>query len=94
MNISLSQESSDIFYSNHLFLKDLQILQQNQILESDSIIKPKQEEITATVRQAFKISENVPSVLAYCETRINKLLADVTSIVGGKRKQENSDRPR
>ena len=38
----------------------------------------------------MKIAENNPSVMEYCETRMNQLLADVTSMVGGKRKQQIS----
>ena len=44
----------------------------------------------ATVRQAIKIAEDVPTIMEYCENRINQLLADVTSMVGGKRKQQTS----
>ena len=38
----------------------------------------------------MKIAENNPSVMEYCETRINRLLADLTSMVGSKIKQDIS----
>ena len=38
----------------------------------------------------MKIAENDTSIMDYCETRMNQLLADVTSMVGGKRKQQIS----
>ena len=90
IHVNLSQESSELFSADHNFLTQLQHLQQHQVNTNDHLIKPKQEEIIATVRQAMKIAEDDPSVMEYCETRMNQLLADVTSMVGGKQKQDES----
>ena len=91
MHVSFSQESSEIFCADQLFLSDLQKLQQNQITESNLICKPRQDEIVATLRQSMKIAEGKDSIMEYCKDRIDQLLKDVTSMVGGKRKQQLSD---
>ena len=85
MHVSLSQESSKMFSADQYLLTKLQELQKHQMKDIDTIAESKQEEIVSTVRQAIKIAEDDPMVLEYCETRMNQLLVDVTSMVGNKK---------
>ena len=39
----------------------------------------------------MNIAEGEESIMEYCKDRIDQLLKDVTSMVGGKRKQQMSD---
>ena len=54
-----------------------------------TLLNLNKKKIVATVRQALKIVEDIPSVLEYCETRMNQLLVDVTSMVGGGGEESN-----
>ena len=90
MYVSLSHNSSHIFSANQNFLTKLQQLQKNQIKDINLLIKPQQEEIVSTMRQALKIAEDVPMVLDYIKNRINQLLADVTSMIRTSRKIQTS----
>ena len=66
-------------------------MQQHKLVQSEADCKPKQDKIVTTLRQSLKITEDKKSILVYCEERINQLLKDVTSMIGGKRKQQSSD---